>query len=799
MIAAANEVPAEDTAATAEEESAPAEETAAPAEEAPAEEAPEAEVPTAVEANPNPPIATEAPIDVATDANLPITTNTLATKEASADITTGFANATAVILVSVAVVIAAFVLMFLYYLPSTNADTNNGSADVAADPLRSSECYGKECITDSNKECMFISSVPSNLQIEAPWVVDSEMYQNDTSYDEIFRCSKYNSDNSVDLNDLRLIEDFHEATTTRNKITSHKKEDTTYRNLLNDFSTITGTTKKKKLTFYVNRLSCEWMQKWFEGNRLSVKDLKSSIEDCKTKQSTRSIWFKAFAFEYGYKAGQLPLKTCFIDLSSKGQISASKDINDCQSIRKDSGLSNDGNCKKRNEDEDLERKKMLTKKKHDGNATLIKIALKRYPKDVVKFKCSWMDSLYNFFNYEEYLDDDGNIHNCKKFNYVANNFPQFQIGIFGQHGAGKSTFLQWLAYYGGIRLNSLKRNVLFSVCSSKAATCSESYQREKYTDSIFVYDTKGLNDTKLQIKSSNDAVEYIAEIARGQSVPVGCEMKNEPKQEPESTFGTTCWILWRICCKICLWICLMFGLIWSVKYCIQNSHLKILKGSLLVTVVVAGLWYYYPVTVVAVGKCQQDASGNYIMNPDDKKASTLHAFAFLTPYPSNHQEFSRDAKIVDGLRRELKSSFHHSFPVGVTRLSFCENHILKCCKSTFNEEMGGANGRTFLLDNTDLSLISEEAKNQFFENNPLIEQVLENISPTGNGFIEPDRILELLEDLQKSAGDYYNKATDDEFKKQSIDGNRFSFWRIIQVIICLLLCFCFWILNTSRT
>lgn len=559
-------------------------------------------------------------------------------------------------------------------------------------------CYSfstspKKSLLESLSPCTFVSSSPTSFKPEALWHKDEVYDLKPTSYKN---CSSFASN-------VVIVEDFDGANKYRNIITTHQKEDKSYNKL----------TKEQQVNkFYVSRLSCEWMKEWFDHVQIDIKSM--DLKKCKEDRTSRAKWFQAFAFEYAVstEGAMLPKTTCFIDLSDEAQISASKTVKDCQMAH--STLPRRMDCDNSAVSE-MKGNHWLTPESRKEYKMKIETALKLKPEDMVhpSQKCS-------FFYPFDYSKE------CWMHTYIASNFPEFQIGIFGEHGAGKSTFLQWLAYYGNVANKDEIKIAFAQVCPPSSGTCSEFYQRARYSPSSWFYDTKGLDNNKL--KNPGDAVNEITQIIRGELMPVGCEMKK--KQVSSNFFYNTSKALQAI---------LVFGVLLGVFHSYRpiESKQTSIMWAIICTIFIFLIGYFIIHGHDIVPECYQDRNGKYIMSQHEKQSSTLHSIAYISPFPSDKATFQKNKEIFNQLRKTLKSKNSlRTFAVGISDLSSCSKNTIQCCRKSYENKIAGILGRTFMLDSTDLSL---DQKNKLIEIDSEIETLLDRVSPTGKGYLEPDQ------------------------------------------------------------
>lgn len=153
-------------------------------------------------------------------------------------------------------------------------------------------------------------------------------------------------------------------------------------------------------------------------------------------------------------------------------------------------------------------------------------------------------------------------------------------------------------------------------------------------------------------------------------------------------------------------------------------------------------------------RCTQ-VNGTYpvLADPKEKHRSSVHALAILTKFPN-----SVDIENLRGLKRGLTDGLRTRgimVSYAVTANSACTEPTLAECRSKFEEALTLPQGRTAMLDTVHLSVPSRQALPQEYD---------EVIHMTHPAFLEPDRILKVLEQLHAHARIFYKSEAARRFK-----------------------------------
>eukprot|EP00038_Savillea_parva_P028110 m.63204 g.63204 ORF g.63204 m.63204 type:complete len:823 (-) comp8139_c0_seq1:38-2506(-) len=263
---------------------------------------------------------------------------------------------------------------------------------------------------------------------------------------------------------------------------------------------------------------------------------REDLTPCTTIPTARSKWFGYFAHSYGIEAAGLPSTTCFVDivgldLKSKSQFRVDghtgprlQDVctNPVQYTASSSHSTTSSTSTTGPVPAFMLRTEERTKFEHK-----IRLALATKPADAIT-KCWIPDTINAVLPYAI----SSKIGACAKRAYLLKKYPQYHLGVFGGHGVGKSTFLQWLAFYA--HANELNPDILYgnfaAVCPGGGDSCTDMYTRELLSPTHYFYDSKGL------VKVDRDGALYVSKTATGSNIPVGCEMK-EPEKAPKNSNG----------------------------------------------------------------------------------------------------------------------------------------------------------------------------------------------------------------------------------------------------------------------
>lgn len=131
--------------------------------------------------------------------------------------------------------------------------------------------------------------------------------------------------------------------------------------------------------------------------------------------------------------------------------------------------------------------KALSQEETEEQLKILRALFRTRPVDA--FHCNKLSLLPTFLQsaLNRFLNDE----DCWKRDYVARMFPEYQLGLIGPHGSGKSTLFQWIGAYAGKDSTTLK--LQNPVCRGGDESCTEIYRGYMLPDKTHkLYDPEGL-------------------------------------------------------------------------------------------------------------------------------------------------------------------------------------------------------------------------------------------------------------------------------------------------------------------
>jgi hypothetical protein len=674
---------------------------------------------------------------------------------------------------------------------------------------------------DYENKLLLLSSNSNNLKLGAPWVSLVRGYDdlyvesnNGNAYDfqtNKLLCTSHCVEETerIFLKGVVVVEDFTSTTSiSRNMIQTFKNENTKeakrYRQILDIWNQKDGSQhhQEHELFFLVAHLSCESISKVLM-NRFGKAIMDTAeIHLCKSSPKRRQKWFANFAYLYGVVGGDISPQACFIDLqplagridlSQKWRSSGAQLCVQAKELKIHIYANQVASLPLSIGERNIYRKNIVD-------------ALQKKPSD--RYSCfrlmsTWLP-WWLVSRMKAVLPND-----CWKKSFISVHYPDFHLAVIGGHGVGKSTFMQWLMFYSGIKRPAFRNYDAFGVCPPSAPSCTLKYGRERFSSSHFFYDTKGLQDLH------KDYAKSVADLMRGKSTPVGSKMAYI-KNDGNTSTGTT-WLfssVWNFLVGIWRTVEVVFGItillvaiLWVRKdpryfhrrlldalnpdeILSQRYKWQIASFTILIAIsynfTSTCLWLFLVITeivilLVAIFENSQNARALYVSKvvlfvlgfwtvffvfvvapfgqTDDKfnegdVDAKVHAFALLTRFPGADTEFTTLNKFILELKNELDGyAGVENFAVAITSNEHCMMTSVEECHSSFETRLGGHLGTTKLLD--------------IVEKPNILEGGYSKIQRSTGVFLEPDRIFFLLEDLQNRALVYFENSAEWHYEQAS--------------------------------
>ena len=619
-----------------------------------------------------------------------------------------------------------------------------------------------------------------------------------------FNCVK--EAESIVLKGVVVVEDFTSATSiSRNMIKTFKREKTKeaerYKQILDTWKQkdVSQYHQEHELFFLVAHLSCESISKVLMNRFRKAVMPKAEIHLCKSNPERRQKWFANFAYFYGVVGGDISPQACFIDLQPlAGRIDWSHKWRTQLCVQaKELKIKLAGN-QVAPEPLSAEEREIYRKNIVD--------ALQKKPSD--RYNCpricsTWLPR-WLVCRMKAVLPAD-----CWKKSFISVHYPDFHLAIAGANGVGKSTFMQWLMFYGGIKRPALRNYDAFGVCPPNDGSCTLKYSRERFSSSHFFYDTKGL------LVVHKDYAKSVADLLRGKSTSLGSKTTYEKDDGNKST-GTFFPFVWSLLVAIWHILEVMLGIL-ILRVATLHFGVDIKTGDVLfqfygwlialVTILIVMsyrfisiyLWIFLVIAEIAIllrtlyltqtdRATQTDrvylikivffvlsfwiaffvlifirqTDVNYNEGDADAK---IHAFALLTKFPQADTDFETLNNFIVELKDQLDGNTGvENFAVAITSNDHCKMASVEECQIDFETRLGGHLGTTKLLD--------------ILEKPNTLKGGYSKIKNATGVFLEPDRIYFLLEDLQNRAFAYYENVAEVHYKQAS------SQWVVGACIYC---------------
>ena len=341
---------------------------------------------------------------------------------------------------------------------------------------------------------------------------------------------------------------------------------------------------------------------------------------------------------------------------------------------------------------------------------------------------------------------------------VNSRFSRFQIGVIGREGSGKSSTLNWLAFYSGMPPNF--RNT-FSVASQHGQSHTRALFKRGFCASqdncaFVAWDTTGLDGGMDDMKAGGRGESYVdvdvVQLTKGM-YKERCQFQwGKPFESPQlSSFAQS-----------------ILGVAYSVFVAASTVHSMVLlalvilplvacliqgpRGTLWILVAIYLLWLLSPGAI----DTQDDMCAGAIDLATTPRRE-FHAVLFVTKYfdldSSDNAADLRALKLFVRKLRRTVSKQGISVVCAVTDFGQCRNANITACASRFRDFLELGKTDLVALDDTNY-LPSYTCNASNFRN----QQCAHDVYKETGVYVEPDRFVQLVKQLQYAAMSYYEHS-----------------------------------------